>query len=479
MIGKIVLADEAHLRRMFDGACAILGKTGMRVTHPVVLDRLEAFGAKVDKTHKHVRFSEKVIAKTLEAVRNSERQRNYTKPTFPARFEVSLGDACFFLWDHEKRTRRKATKQDFVNIIHFANAREEITHIDAPVEIRGMDVRTMVVEMLATLYLNTTLPCGVENNIPQQVKWLAELHKVAADHGRPATSGNNAQGITSPLTFGDRAAELMIQGSEYGFRGGLYTMAIAGANAPASIEACATQAAAELLGGWACVLATDPHKVFGTLVLTGTLDMRTGKACFASPGAIRQNILVAEMFKAICGIHVRANWPWYTDAVVPGYQCALERQAKILAYAAYEGAPEFHVGDLDGASVFSLEQAVLDLEMCRYVYQMLKPANMSQEQLALDEIDYIGVDPGKTHVDTDYTLKHFRENLYQPLLTPHPYWSEGMAGPSEKDVLGRAHQDWKKTLNAYEPEPRSEGLRRDIEKVMVRAREELLSAELE
>jgi len=460
---------------MFDGVCAILGKTGMRVTHPAVLKQLEAFGATVDKAHGHVRFPPKTLTRTLDAVRNMARQKNHAVPTFPERFQATLGDACFFLWDHEKHTRRKATMEDFIDIVNFANAQSDIVGIDAPVEIGDMDVRVMGVEMLASLCLHTTLPCGVENNIPEQVKWIAELHKAVSNHRQPNTALGNAQGITSPLTFGDRAADLMIEGSKYGFRGGLYTMAIAGANAPASTEACATQAAAELLGGCACILATDPAKDFGMLVLTGTLDMRTGKACFASPGAVRQNILVAEIFKVACGIHVRANWPWYTDAVVPGYQCVLERQAKILAYAAHEGVPEFHAGDLDGASLFSLEQAVLDLDMCRSVYETLKPPRINDETLALDEISRIGVEHGKTHLDTEYTLNHFRENLWMSRLTKHAYWTEGMKGGSEEDLLEQAHRVWKKTVKDYEPQSAPAGLRRDVEKILARARQDLLS----
>ena len=474
-IGKIVIADRDDLQKMYDAAIGVLDTVGMRVTHQTVLDRLEAYGATVSRADRTARMPAKVVEKAVAAMKKATgRSLPPDHGRFPEELTVSLGDGCFFLYDFEKRTRRKATKEDFIKTVRFADAVPEVSSFSAPVEIGGVPVPMMVLEMQALCYLHSAKPSGVENNIPEQVKYLAELKKVVCQYRDEPAGLGNAQGVTSPLIFGDRAAELYIEGGKYGFSGGVYTMAIAGANAPVTVEGCATQAAAELLGAWTCLMATDEDRRVGSLVLTGTADMRTGKACWSTPGAIRQNCLVAEMFHEIAGVPVSQTWTWYTDAVAPGYQCAIDHMLKILAMAPQYATTGFHLGDLDGASVFSLEQAVLDLDLYRGLWELYRPARFDREMMAVDEIERMGLERGKTHMETDFTLTHFRDALWMPQVIPHAYWREDMTGVSEADMLEQAHRRWNEVLADHEPYEPPAKMVKDIEKVLNKAREELL-----
>jgi len=475
-IGRIVVATSDDLNKMYDAAVGILERIGMRVPHEITLDRLEAYGAKVSRADQTARMPAKVIDKAVAAVKKAALGRPLPKGEgpFDATFTASMGDGCFFLYDFEQKTRRKATKDDFITTVRFADAVPEITNFAAPVEIGGVPVETMVIEMLALSYLHSGKLSGVENNIPEQVKYLDELHKISKHYRGTGGVGGNAQGVTSPLTFGARAAALYIEGGKYGWNGGCYTMAIAGANAPASIEGCAIQAAAELLGAWTCLMALDENRHFGTLCLTGTTDMRTGKACWSSPGAIRQNCLVTTLFTEVLGVPMSTDWTWYTDAVAPGYQCAMDRMTKIMGMAPLFGSAGFHLGDLDGASVFSLEQAVLDLDVCRAAFELYKPARFDDEMMALAEIKRIGLDHGKTHLETDFTLEHFRDTLWMPRVIPHTYWKEGPGGAAtEADVLADAYVRWKGIVAEHAPYSPPPGMARDVEKVLARARAEL------
>jgi trimethylamine:corrinoid methyltransferase-like protein len=260
---------------------------------------------------------------------------------------------------------------------------------------------------------------------------------------------------------------------KYGFGHGTYTMAIAGANAPVTPEGCAVQAAAEVLGSMTCISACDPQHLGGMLALTGTMDMRTGKALFSSPSAILQNIIVTEMFRRVHGVDVGCNWPWYTDAVVPGLQAALEHQTKQIIYAAHSGFPVFHVGDLDGAKLHSNEQMIIDLDVSRGVWEMLKPLAFDDQSLAVAEIERIGAEHGRTHLDSDFTLERHREALWNPRVLPRGYWREGAGGFSEADILDAAHAFYEKTVDAYEPGPLPAGFERDIRKVLDEAQEDL------
>lgn len=472
-IGKIVIAETADLQTLYETALKVLEGIGMRVTHPVFLERLEAYGARVSRTECNVKMSQSVIEKAVAAMRKSSRRSLRREGLFSDTFQVSLGDGCLFLYDYRTKNRKKANKDEFITSVRFADALPEVTSFSAPVEIGDFPVRTMVIEMQALSYIHSAKPSGVENNIPEQVPYLARLYNVVSQYRDGTEEPGNAQGITSPLTFGDRAAELYLAGSEYGFGAGTYTMAVAGLNAPASAEGCAVQAAAELLGAWTCLMAVDESRTVGTLVLTGTADMRTGKPCWSSPGAVRQNSLVAAMFREVLGLPAGLSWSWYTDAAEPGYQCALDRLGRMLAQAPQIGDISFHLGDLDGASVFSLEQAVIDLDMCRTVWELYKPARLNQEMMAVEEIAKIGTTRGRTHLDTEFTLRHMRENLWLPTLIRHDFWKPDSHGATEEDVLHASYDRWNKIVDNHEPYRAPKAMVRDIESVLERARTEL------
>ena len=473
-IGRIEIATSDDLEKMYAAAIGILETVGMRVTHETTIERLEAYGAKVSHADRIAKMPAKVVEKAIAAMKKVSRTPAPGQGRFSEAFSVGMGDGCFFLWDHENDTRRKATREDFVTTVTFADAVPEVRGFNAPVEIGGVPVPMMVLEMQALCYIHSAKSSGVENNIPEQVKYLAEMHGIVGDHREQRGGLGNAQGVTSPLTFGDRASELYLEGGKYGFGSGTYTMPIAGANAPVTAEGCATQAAAELLGAWTCLMAMDETRKVGTLCLTGTTDMRTGKACWSSPGAIRQNCLVATMFVEVVGVPISLNWTWYTDAVRPGYQCVIDHLTKILAMAPQSGAPNFQLGDLDGASLFSLEQAVLDLDVYRAVWELYRPARFDDETMAVPEIEKIGLDHGETHMATDFTLAHFRDALWMPDVIPHVYWKENMKGVSEADVLNDAHARWKRIVAEHEPYRAPEGMVKAIERVLADARAELL-----
>ena len=473
-IGRILIASLDDLQKMYDAALGILDSVGMRVTHPVTLDCLEAYGARVSRADSMVRMPPKIVEKAVAAMKSASRTPPPSTGGFSDTLDLTLGDGCFFLYDYERRTRRKAKRDDFISIVRFADALPEVGSFSAPVEIGGLPVQTMVLEMQALSMLHSGKPSGVENNIPEQVRYLADLHKIARDYRGETGWGGNAQGVTSPLTFGDRASELYLEGGKYGFGAGVYTMAIAGTNAPATVEGCATQAAAEILGAWTCLMAMDENRQVGTLFLTGTTDMRTGKPCWSSPGAIRQNCLATWMFNEIVGVPVSMVWTWYTDAVEPGYRCTIDHMLKVLAMAPQFGRTSFHLGDLDGAAVFSLEQALLDLDWYRGIQQLYKPARFDDEMMAVEEIGRIGAEHGKTHLDTDFTLRHFRESLWAPETSPCVYWREDVEGVCEADVVRDANARWKRTVEEHEPYVPPKGMARAVAAVLDKARAELL-----
>ena len=120
---------------------------------------------------------------------------------------------------------------------------------------------------------------------------------------------------------------------------------------------------------------------------------------------------------------------------------------------------------------FSPQQLVIDNEVFRYMRRALKPIEVNEETLAVKTIREVGV--GGNYLESDHTLRHFRDELFFSDLfetmswaTAHEQESEGM----DSRALDLAHQLW----SAY-PEPvLHEDSIKAIDEVISRASQEFL-----
>ena len=100
-------------------------------------------------------------------------------------------------------------------------------------------------------------------------------------------------------------------------------------------------------------------------------------------------------------------------------QAALEA-ALTLITSVQAGAQLIHdVGYMDSGTTTSLNQVVICHEIIGWVKQYMKGLVVDEENLALSEIHEVG--PDGSHLSTEHTLAHFREDRYPELLDQHRY----------------------------------------------------------
>ena len=99
------------------------------------------------------------------------------------------------------------------------------------------------------------------------------------------------------------------------------------------------------------------------------------------------------------------------------------------------------------------------------------PVDVSPQALCLDTILDVGIGLGRSHLDTDTTLRHFREHLWCPDLMDRSGWD----GPkTDETVLQRMQKEIGSLLSAYEkPEVDPDKLHQ-MREVVEKAREVLL-----
>jgi trimethylamine:corrinoid methyltransferase-like protein len=122
------------------------------------------------------------------------------------------------------------------------------------------------------------------------------------------------------------------------------------------------------------------------------------------------DLAVAQLFRERYGTRCGTG-VGLIDAPAPGPLSIFERTFKATA-TNLAGEPTFPVGIMGGAVVFSIEQAILDLDIALYQRQLCQGIGGAHFEESLQLIRERGI--GGLYLDTDHTAMHFRECLAMP-----------------------------------------------------------------
>ncbi|NIV36078.1 MAG: trimethylamine methyltransferase, partial [Anaerolineae bacterium] len=142
------------------------------------------------------------------------------------------------------------------------------------------------------------------------------------------------------------------------------------------------------------------------------LDMQSAQICYGSPEFQLTKAAIAQMGRW----YGLPTWGYAgcTDAKTVDEQAAAEAMLSVLM-AKLSGANLIHdVGYLESGLTTSFEMIVLTDELVALTDNLMKGIEINDETLLLDEIDTVG--PGGHFMDTDQTLKRFRDFWYPSLL---------------------------------------------------------------
>ncbi|MBM4050660.1 MAG: hypothetical protein FJ279_36650, partial [Planctomycetes bacterium] len=381
-----------------------------------------------------------------------------------------------FYYDYDKKERRRATREDLIQLLHFGDALGG--HVGAPVVMSDVDSRVECIEALALVVEHTHKPSGLFAHRANQVPYVMRIADIYGRDKLGATLGG-PQFMTSPLTMGQDLCEFLLERAAQGVKDFLIgVMPVSGGNAPVTMAGNIVLGVAEALGGWTAVKSVSPDARLKTAACTGTLDLRRGIACWNSPEALLQNIGFCEVFRRRYGGHARvAAHSDYIEAKVPGLQAAFERAFRASTIAAFTGE-HFRLGGhgtLDGGLVFSPVELMLEKELGEGVWKFTKGVPVNDETLALDAITEVGAGEGKSYTDLDHTAALFRQALWHPRLMDRSIWQSNEAMlAQEQRLLDGANEAFRETLKRYEPPNVDRKMLGEIWKVVEQARRDLL-----
>jgi trimethylamine--corrinoid protein Co-methyltransferase len=433
------ILSAAEATAIHDASVAVLGRTGMRFGSAALLAGLARAGARVDRGSGTARIPASLVEASLDATRSAlaiGRRMHLLNGVTSERGSAERGAAphglgiqakmsggCERILDWDLQTLRAPSEEDLRRLVILGEKIPEVAFVGNPVVLPG-DERMRRIRTAALVAKLTRKVGSMEIWDEREIDVMAELGTVvrgsrAAFLDRPCLL--TAKETISPLFLDAKAGAILLGLAARGLPCTIIPMPIAGLSAPASLLGAVVVANAEALGTICAIRSVHPEALVGAGVISGILDMRTGAVSFSAPEAALQDLALADLYRVSYGMDFLIG-SGYTDAKYPSSHVLAEKAMKFL-FARLSGRGTHPVGLLNAGSVFSAEQAFVDLEICRAIHAHLEPkagfeAGKASSAAALAELVSVidGVGPQGSFAETAHTLAHFREQWLPRIL---------------------------------------------------------------
>ena len=427
---KIQLFNEQEIQQIHAASLAILANPGMRIESDQLRRSLKAAGAQVDEVSRVVRFPAAVVEDTLEemkaALRAGKKQivlNGVVASLTPRTMCIKFGGACIEYMDWKTGEVRSPTRNDLVQMAQLGEALPEVTFVGNPVMYLSEDDGTMIdprmqrVKTAALIARFTTKAGSTEVWNASELKYLMELGQIVRGSQEAYLAQPcfvTAKETISPLILDEAAGDVLLLLARNDLPCVIIPMPITGTSSPLSLAANIALGNAEILGTFAAIHAACPGANLVGGVISGTFDMKTTLAVFTSPESVLQDIGLAEIHERLYGFDFGAGG--YVDAKYPGPQVMLEVFARFSALAR-SGRYNVPVGLLNNGKRFSAIQALMGIEVERWIMEAGNGIEVGPETLLVEQIRRVGI--GGHSLGEQHTRSNMRKNVWYPLLMDH------------------------------------------------------------
>jgi trimethylamine--corrinoid protein Co-methyltransferase len=240
-----------------------------------------------------------------------------------------------------------------------------------------------------------------------------------------------------------------------------------GATGPVTLAGAIAQAVAESLMGIVLAQLRRPGAPCVLGVNLPVFDMATAQATVAAPEMSLALAGQAEVAQAL-GL---PTWglAGATDSKVLDAQAGLESAFSILAQG-LAGLNLIHdVGYMDSAMVCSAEMLVLGDEAIAMTKRFIRGIEVNTETLARGVVEAVG--PGGHFLQEKHTVRHFRQELWNPSLLTRQEYSIWQAGGA-KDINQRIRDRLREIDESHKIPPLPGGVLAALDRLRRKAEEE-------
>ncbi|HEX2153769.1 MAG TPA: trimethylamine methyltransferase family protein [Acidimicrobiia bacterium] len=467
--------DEEGLATIEEHADRLLSEVGIEIVDfPEGLEIFAANGAEVEGTR--VRFPLGMCRRVIQASAPASFTQHARNPSR----SVEIGDPHMvfapaygspFVRDMDKG-RRYATIEDFRNFVRLAYMSPGLHHsggtlcepVDLPVNKRHFEMIHAHLTLSDKPFMGSvTAPSRAQDSVDMARIVFGEDF---LDEHTVITSLCNAN---SPLSW-DRAmlgsAKVYAENNQATI---LTPFILAGAMAPVTVAAVATQTLAEAMVGLAFTQMVRPGApvIFGSFA--SSMSMQTGAPTFGTPEPALMLFVMAALARRL-GVPFRSGGA-LTASKTPDAQAAYESAATFMPTMLAGVNFVLHTaGWLEGGLVMGYEKFALDADQAAMAQALVSGVDMSANGLATETL--MSHTPGEHFLGTEHTLGNFETAFWTSSLadnTSFEQWEES----GRADSITRANEAWKRMLAEYEPPIVDDAIRERLDEYVARRKAEL------
>ena len=443
------MISEKDLDWIHAASMKILEETGVVFHSEEALEICKKQGAKVNG--KIVYFPPKMVSQALKNAPETFRWQARNDA-----YSVTVGDkkerllfqpngGPIFIQDLENG-RRKATLEDFANIIKLCHASDVVSLIGSfPVDPNDVNLDDKHLYMMLEILRNTDKPVIAFENSGPKIRQMLKMIELSFGQ-KDVFHGNHCVGVAvcplSPLAYEPTSCETIIEFAKQN-QTIFFTAAIMGGfSGPISLIGTVIQQNTEILAGITLAQLVNPGNPVVYSNGSAVANMRNGNFTTGSPEMMLIHIAGMQMSldhyhlptRSMCGM---------TDSKIIDYQAGYETMQNLLMAALGGTHMAFEcIGVLDSIMTTSYEKVVIDLELLSRIIRIRKGMDTSSKQQALDVIQEIGHET--MHITHPDTLAHFRDRWLPELSNWDPYESWQETGSA--DVAASANRRYKEIL---------------------------------
>jgi trimethylamine--corrinoid protein Co-methyltransferase len=431
--------------RLEEAAFAILERTGVEVPVPEALALLREAGAEVDGTR--ARIPERLATWALEAapkeVTLHDRAGNPAIRLAGRNAFFGPGSDCLNVLDRRTGERRRPTLADLREALALADALPNMDFVMSMLLPSDVDQTLADRHQAAAMLALTRKPLVVVTyelagmlDALEMAEIVAGGRAAHAEHPQVAVYIN----VTRGLLFNEDAVRKLLVCVERGVPALWIPVTSGGTTGPITLAGTTVVNTAGIMAG---VVIAQLAREGAPVVVPGfggdSLDLRTMVDPYCGP----------EPKGVAASLAHRWGLPMFSlgggsDSKMVDGQAAAEASLTMLADALAGGHLIHDSGYLESGLTFSLVQLAICDEIAAWIRALLQPVDVSEEALALDLVDELGVDG--SFLETDHTLERYRERWYPTLFDRRgfePWRSSGASSLAERaaarvdDLLGR------------------------------------------
>lgn len=467
---QFAVLSESQIKNIHLASLEVLRRTGIRFHHDEALNLLKEAGAFISDGNL-VKFPAQLVEDAIGSAPSRivmcDRDGNPSIFLEGSKVYFGTGSDCLNILDPETGKLRKFLQPDLINGYRLCDALPNIHFVMSIGMPSDVESSLSYDAQMALMLEHTIKPIVFVTNDKSSCQRAIDMAAAVAGGYEALAEQQHIllySEPTSPLQQSETAVDKLLLMAEYSLPVIHSPGPQMGATAPITMAGGLVMSLAEILSS----LVLHQLRRRGAPFVFGAgihhMDMGSMQICYASPEFQLTKAAIAQLGRW----YGLPTWGYAgcSDAKIMDEQAALEAMLSVIM-AKQSGSNLVHdVGYLESGLTTSFEMIILTDELVAMTNHFIKGIKVSDDSLMVEEIAKVG--PGGQFINTEETLKRFREFWFPNLLDrrTRPDWLEAGA-----TTLGhRLNMRVKELIKEYRTSPLDSDKKKKVQEILARAK---------